>query len=320
MNIPQTKARRPATLVRATRTTSQDGDLRSASRLGSQVSLQPASRIARRTTEPPIEIDRTNTTNLPLPVRPSRYTTKQPVTADVAATRGSNRGRTADVDAFDEDDALYATRPSSSALRYNYLPPTRGDEQEGPKTELGLYVQRRRASVSRPTDSGMISQAVVPHVARTQPVAARRSPIAIILIGIMAIVVLVTLGRLVGSWWQVHQDDTQYGRPRTFQMDAVVGHGDSQTSQTHFIFLNLHGRIQIIEISAGEASHTHIYTGPVLFGGEQELAPVTADPPVDVNGDGKPDLIVHIQEQRIVYINDGTGFRPLKNGEKVTLP
>jgi hypothetical protein len=41
-----------------------------------------------------------------------------------------------------------------------------------------------------------------------------------------------------GSWWQIHSDDTTYGRPRTYQTDAVVGHGDSPRYPSHFIAMN----------------------------------------------------------------------------------
>ena len=30
----------------------------------------------------------------------------------------------------------------------------------------------------------------------------------------------------------------------------------------------------------------------------------------DVNGDGKVDMIVHVGDQKIVYLNDGTQFKP----------
>jgi hypothetical protein len=38
-----------------------------------------------------------------------------------------------------------------------------------------------------------------------------------------------------------------------------------------------------------------------------------------VNGDGKPDMIVHIQDQRVVFINTGTEFRPQQPGDQVHL-
>jgi len=31
-----------------------------------------------------------------------------------------------------------------------------------------------------------------------------------------------------------------------------------------------------------------------------------------VNGDGKPDLLLHVQDQTIVFLNDGTQFKTPK--------
>jgi hypothetical protein len=121
-----------------------------------------------------------------------------------------------------------------------------------------------------------------------------------------------------GAWWQIHQDDVTYGRPRTFQVDAVVGHNDSASSPTHFIFENLRGHIIVIELPGGDATHARVYLGPVLFGDGQDLIPVTGTIK-DVNGDGKPDLVIDIQGQHIVFINTGTQFRPLQPGEHVNL-
>jgi hypothetical protein len=120
------------------------------------------------------------------------------------------------------------------------------------------------------------------------------------------------------SWWQVHQDDVTYGRPRTYQVDAVVGHNDSPANPSHFIFLNLNRHVVIIELPGGNTSHSRIYNGPTLFGDGQNLTPVTAEFR-DVNGDGKPDMIVHIQDQRLVFLNDGTQFVPQQPGQQVHL-
>jgi hypothetical protein len=136
-----------------------------------------------------------------------------------------------------------------------------------------------------------------------------RKPIVALLIGMVAAIILVMVFGAFSSWWRVYQDDLHYGRPRTYQIDAVVGHGDSAANPTHFIFLNLHRHVEIIEIDGGDPAHTHIYVGPVLFGDGQDLTPVTGEIR-DVNKDGKPDLIVHIQNQEIVYLNNGTIFVP----------
>ena len=136
-----------------------------------------------------------------------------------------------------------------------------------------------------------------------------RKPVVALIIGMVAAILLVMVLGAFSSWWHVYQDDVHYGRPRTSQLDAVVGHGDSAANPTHFIFLNLHRHVEIIEIDGGNPAHTHIYVGPVLFGDGQDLTPITGEIR-DVNGDGKPDLIVHIQNQEIIYLNNGTIFMP----------
>ncbi len=56
-------------------------------------------------------------------------------------------------------------------------------------------------------------------------------PLALVVIGFFGFVVLSGLG----NWWQTQRDDWTYGRPRTYQADAVVGHDDSKASPSHFI-------------------------------------------------------------------------------------
>jgi hypothetical protein len=97
-----------------------------------------------------------------------------------------------------------------------------------------------------------------------------------------------------------------------------VGHNDSSANPTHFIFINLNRHVEIFELPGGDGSHAHVYLGPVLYGDGQDLTPITGGVR-DVNGDGKPDLVVHIQDQTLVFINDGTAFRPLQPGEHVNL-
>ncbi len=136
-----------------------------------------------------------------------------------------------------------------------------------------------------------------------------RFPFVAILVGVVITIVLFMSLSLLGSWWHTYQDDLHYGRPRTSQIDAVVGHGDSAINKTHFIFLNLNRHVEIIEIPGGDATHMRVFMGPVLFGDGQDLTPVTGEIR-DVNGDGKPDLIVHILNEQIVFLNDGTTFHP----------
>jgi hypothetical protein len=118
----------------------------------------------------------------------------------------------------------------------------------------------------------------------------------------------------LASWWQVTQDDWHYGRPRTFQIDAVVGHDDLAAHPSHFLALNLQGHVEIIEMPGGDAAKAKIYIGPVLIGQGQDLAVVKLSFK-DLNGDGKPDMIVSIQDSRYVFINENGSFRPARPGE-----
>lgn len=116
----------------------------------------------------------------------------------------------------------------------------------------------------------------------------------------------ITLSAL-GSWWQTTQDDWRYGRPRTFQIDQVVGHHDSPQNPSHFIAINLNRRIIVIEISGGDVSKSVMFSGPTLIGPGQDLTPVTLTFR-DVNHDGKLDMLVNIQDTSLVFLNESGTF------------
>lgn len=122
----------------------------------------------------------------------------------------------------------------------------------------------------------------------------------------------------VANWWQVTQDDAHYGRPRTFQMDTVVGHSDSAANQSHFIAINLNRHIEVIEFPGGDPTKAKVYIGPTLIGDGQALAAVTLSFQ-DVNGDGRPDMVLHIQDSHFVFINENGSFRPARPDENVHL-
>lgn len=141
-----------------------------------------------------------------------------------------------------------------------------------------------------------------------------------VLLGMAMFIMVVgwVLLTMVANWWQVTQDDWHYGRPRTFQTDMVVGHNNSTADPSHFLALNLNRHIEIIEFPGGDASKARIYMGPTLVGSGQELAVVTLTFK-DVNGDGKMDMIVNVQDSHFVFINDNGQFRPLRPGENIQL-
>jgi hypothetical protein len=222
---------------------------------------------------------------------------------------------------LEDDDSMYSTRRPSSARRYQPpVEPVQHDTLEDIAIRKGAFIQRR---ASRPSDStnGITSKAITPPKKKawlSQWQHSRHFPVVAILVGMLVMAFLVFGLSAFGSWWRVHQDDVTYGRPRTFQLDTVVGHNDSAANPTHFIFINLNRHVEVIELPGGDGTHAHIYLGPVLYGDGQDLTPITGEVR-DVNGDGKPDLIVHIQDQRLVFINDGTQFRSLQPGEHVNL-
>jgi hypothetical protein len=128
-------------------------------------------------------------------------------------------------------------------------------------------------------------------------------------IGMIAMLALWVGLQMLGSWWDEHQLDITYGFPRTYQVDEVVGHDDSTDHPSHFIFINLKGRVVFVELPGGNVAHARIYNGPAIIGDSAAQIPVTAEFE-DVNGDGKIDLIVHVGNQQFTYINDGTQFKP----------
>lgn len=122
----------------------------------------------------------------------------------------------------------------------------------------------------------------------------------------------------VGSWWQDMNDTRLYGYPRTYQTDAVVGHNDSVSHPSHFIALNLHDQIIVIEFPGDDLSKGRDFLISTTIGPNADLYPVTLTF-TDVNGDGKPDMIIQVERQHIVYINDHGTFRPARPGEVLNL-
>lgn len=130
-------------------------------------------------------------------------------------------------------------------------------------------------------------------------------------IGMFVMLISWILLTMLQTWWANQQNTWSYGYPRTYQTDAVVGHNDSAASPSHFIALNLNGHIEVIEIPGGDPSHEKVYVGPALFSDDAGLTPVTVTF-TDVNGDGKPDMEIHIQDQTIIFLNNGTQFQAPK--------
>lgn len=137
------------------------------------------------------------------------------------------------------------------------------------------------------------------------------------------LVILWMVGSAALAWGHQRLDDLQYGNPRTFQIDKAVGHDDSLKTPSHFIALNLHSQIIVVEFMGGNPQKAINYVTPVFIAGSNsDQAPVTLEFR-DANGDGKLDMLVHIhlsgQDQVSVFINDGKKFRPSNTSDKITL-
>jgi hypothetical protein len=230
---------------------------------------------------------------------------------------------TGDMNDVCEGDSYYPQRSHTSIRRYD-IPntPTQGNirYKVHPVVVHTTIPPRRSAQAATGTGAGYIDDVDVPV---TKPKRQRRGlhfhALFYLGVGVIAMLALWVGLQMFFSWWQVHQDDATYGRPRTYQFDAVFGHNDSAANPTHIIIVNLNRRIIVIELPGGDPTHARIYSGPTLFGDGQDFTPATSKA-IDVNGDGKLDLVLYVQDQRIVFINDGTQFRPLKPGEQVNIP
>ncbi len=249
-----------------------------------------------------------------------------------------------------EDESLYPQRPPTSAIRYRPLE-TRDRPQQAVSRprwqevrqptrydEVNYYVRRRpppqgaapRQQRQTPTQERRLTRQPEPHQQEQdadpeteqfprhhQQQRPRFHWLVYLGLGMVAIL-LVWLGlSLLLTWWQGYQDDLHYGRPRTYQMDARVGHNDANTP-SHFLALNLNGHMEVIEFPGGDASHTKVYQGPTFVGDGSDLEIVMVHFK-DVNGDGKPDLILSVKGATYVFINDQGAFRPLHPDEQVSL-
>src|SRR5262249_27671695 len=133
-------------------------------------------------------------------------------------------------------------------------------------------------------------------------------------VGMLAMCAMFLLLSSAVTWIQEMRDDLTYGRPRTFQINAVVGHNDSVANPSHFIALNLNRHVEVIEIPGGDDTKEKVYDITILLGDGQDLTPVTLSFR-DLLGNGKLDMIIHIQHIDIAMINENGTFRNAKPGE-----
>jgi hypothetical protein len=212
-------------------------------------------------------------------------------------------------DDAEDDDSLYMTRISTSTRRYapTTTPPRtvmRVTKHEGPPPPI-----KRASRLQAPASHVRSSEEPAPLHHRSWSL----HPTVYIGVGMLVLLIGWIALSSLAQWWQNEQETLQYGTPRTFQIDANVGHG----GMSHFTVENLDGHILIVEIEVSNPAKAYIYVGPVFSGAGADLHPATLSFE-DVNGDGYPDMIIAVGAERYILINDHTGFRPPTATDTIT--
>lgn len=146
----------------------------------------------------------------------------------------------------------------------------------------------------------------------------RFHPLLFVGIGLLTTILLWTAITQAMVWGTNEFNTLKYGYPRTYQTDAVVGQGDSIQHPSHFIAVNLHGIVTIIEFPSGDPGRARELASSNVLGQNADLAVITLRF-VDLNHNGKPDMVVDIDGVQSVLINNGTTFRPPTPAEQQQL-
>ncbi|HST05424.1 MAG TPA: hypothetical protein VLQ48_11915 [Chloroflexia bacterium] len=175
----------------------------------------------------------------------------------------------------------------------------------------------RRDETARPAPTREMERATAQAPARQEKVVEARSVMMIAGAAVMVVVLYAVVSAAV-QWTQVKLDDLQYGRPRTMQLDAYVGHNEADGVPSHFVAMNLNRRVTIIEMPGGDSAKISTILGPYLFGQGEDLTPITLSS-TDLNGDGLADLSVNVKNEQLLYLNDGSAFHLASTEERLAI-
>jgi hypothetical protein len=196
---------------------------------------------------------------------------------------------------LDGDDSGAYSRPPRSAIRYQHTLP----HQYRGQTVLPTPPPRLRRQRLTGNAPGQ----------QQHPPTRRSKHWSVYLVTGMATMTALVIGLYsLGSWWQHVQDDWTYGHPRTYQTDAMVGHNhDSSGHPSHFLAINLKGRIEVFELPAGDPTKVRVFFGPTISGDSADQVVVTISF-ADSDHDGTPDMILHYGDSAEVLYNKGGTF------------
>jgi len=197
--------------------------------------------------------------------------------------------RRPDVDEYAVDDGYSVVeKPHTSAVRYDRkaVPPRRSallDDVSNPKKTRIMKPQRRFD---------------------------RWTLITWLCIAIIVMGVGWFLFSKIADWWTGVHENIVYGTPfRTFQADQYVGLGDTPDHPDHFIALNLHGVIEVIQLNPLDRKKDAVY---VLANVGNDSTPASLSFR-DTTGSGRIDVLVTIGDSTpytIILINNGTTLTP----------
>lgn len=212
--------------------------------------------------------------------------------ASIAAQPTANRGRGGhNAGIHPEDDprttqSRYVQRtPSHSYVDYDEV-----DTEQPPSMPRSAI---RYQTIQQPT------------AVQEEPKPRRRyHPLLWVGIVFLLILVGVTLATYVPPAIQNWRDTMAYGFPRTTQLYANVGHG----GVSHFIGLNDEGKIEVIELPANpQKQKPSLIVIAAFTGPNASQYPVTLQL-VDLNRNGKPDIIVISNSIEYMLYNNGSTF------------
>ena len=140
----------------------------------------------------------------------------------------------------------------------------------------------------------------------TPPFLLQQHPWGSFLVGMILCLMLFLVGQqVVIPFVTATSDQWHYGDARLSQLDADVGHGGT----SHLIASYYHGHIVVIEILVSHPQDNQVY----VLSGFRDLPtpPVLTLSVQDLNGDGKPDLIIKIEGTALqaVLFNAGKTFQ-----------
>lgn len=211
--------------------------------------------------------------------------------------------------------------PTRSALRYRPIEPNTSvpgpvvarQRRSRPDT-LTTVAYAEPDELNQEEEKGLPRRrsASMPAVPRksTPPTRTRRQfhPLFFVGLGLLTTILLwIGFTQLV-VWGTNEYNTIIYGYPRTFQIDAVVGQDDNPQHPSHFLAVNLNGTVTIIEFPGGDPSRARELVSSSVLGPDGDQAVVTLRF-VDLNHNGKPDMLIDVGGVQNVLVNDGKTFR-----------